>query len=58
MLETMTIPILLKAVEFLFGEGSNILEERRERRKAQQQETTKDKTAAPSPQASTIPRHK
>lgn len=37
MLETIAIPILLKAVEFLFGEGSKILEERRERRKAEQE---------------------
>ncbi len=35
MLETVSIPILLKAVEFLFDEGKKILEERRERRKAQ-----------------------
>lgn len=31
-LQTITIPILLKAVDFLFGEGSEILQERRERR--------------------------
>jgi hypothetical protein len=37
MLETVAIPILLKAVEFLFGEGSKILEECRERRKTQQE---------------------
>ena len=42
MLETIAIPILLKAVEFLFGEGSKILEERRARRKADQ-ETKKEK---------------
>lgn len=35
MLEVVSIPILLKAVEFLFDEGKKILEERRERRKAQ-----------------------
>jgi hypothetical protein len=35
MLETVSIPILLKAVEFLFDEGKKILDERRERRKAQ-----------------------
>jgi hypothetical protein len=35
MFETMAIPILLKAVEFLFEEGKKILEERRERRKTQ-----------------------
>lgn len=31
MIETVAIPILLKAVDFLFGEGSKILEERRKR---------------------------
>lgn len=31
MLETVAIPILLKAVDFIFGEGSKILEERRKR---------------------------
>jgi hypothetical protein len=35
MLETVSIPILLKAVEFLFDEGKKILDERRERRNAQ-----------------------
>lgn len=48
MLETIAIPILLKAVEFLFGEGSKILEERRERRKTQQvNEKGKSETPAP-----------
>lgn len=37
MLETISIPILLKAVDFLFDEGRKILEERRERRKVQQE---------------------
>jgi hypothetical protein len=32
-LETIAVPILLKAVEFIFGEGSKILAERRERRR-------------------------
>jgi hypothetical protein len=35
MLEAAAISILTKALDFLFGEGSKILEERRERRKAQ-----------------------
>ncbi len=43
MLETVAIPILLKAVDFLFGEGSKILGERRERRKADR-EAKKEKT--------------
>jgi hypothetical protein len=33
MLETIHIPILLKAIDFVFDEGRKILEERRERRK-------------------------
>ena len=33
MLEPISIPILMKAVEFLFDEASKILQERRERRK-------------------------
>jgi hypothetical protein len=34
MIEAIQIPILLKAIDFLFDEGRKILEERRERRKA------------------------
>lgn len=34
MLETIHIPILLKAIDFVFDEGRKILEERRERRKS------------------------
>lgn len=33
MIETVQIPILLKAIDFLFEEGRKILEERRERRR-------------------------
>jgi hypothetical protein len=33
MLDTIQIPILLKAIDFIFDEGRKILEERRERRK-------------------------
>ncbi len=34
MLDALELPILLKAIEFVFDEGRKILEERRERRKA------------------------
>lgn len=53
MLETIAIPVLLKAVDFIFGEGSKILEERRERRNAPQQETVKEQpvTTIPPPQS-------
>ena len=34
MIEAIQIPILLKAIDFVFDEGRKILEERRERRKA------------------------
>jgi hypothetical protein len=33
MLDPIQIPILLKAIDFVFDEGRKILEERRERRK-------------------------
>lgn len=36
MLDPIQIPILLKAIDFLFDEGRKILDERRERRKANQ----------------------
>jgi len=36
MIETIQLPILMKAIDFLFEEGRKILEERRERRKAQE----------------------
>lgn len=35
MLDAVQIPILLKAIDFVFDEGRRILEERRERRKAE-----------------------
>lgn len=42
MLDAVQIPILLKAIDFVFDEGRRILEERRERRRAE--------TNAPAPQ--------
>lgn len=54
MLDPIQIPILLKAVDFIFEEGRKILEERRERRKVSEnaaqsevQEAEKDATQAP-----------
>jgi len=44
MLEPIHIPILLKAIDFIFDEGRKILEERRERRK-----TSEANAATPSP---------
>lgn len=35
MIDPTALPFLLKAVDFLFGEGSKILEDRRERRKSE-----------------------
>ncbi len=53
MIETLHIPILLKALDFVFDEGRKILEERRERRKTQEpapadepQQTTEPGTTA------------
>jgi hypothetical protein len=40
MIETLHIPILLKAIDFVFDEGRKILEERRERRKSQETPAT------------------
>jgi hypothetical protein len=37
MIDPTTLPILLKAIDFVFEEGRIILEERRERRKTQEQ---------------------
>ncbi len=36
MIEAIQLPILMKAIDFVFEEGRKILEERRERRKAQE----------------------
>jgi hypothetical protein len=36
MIDPTQLPILLKAIDFVFEEGRKILEERRERRKAQE----------------------
>lgn len=52
MLDTIQIPILLKAIEFVFDEGRKILEERRERRKA---EALAQNDAAPEPAAEITP---
>ena len=55
MLDPIQIPILLKAVDFIFEEGRKILEERRERRKSSEnasksevQEPEKDATQTPA----------
>ena len=52
MIETIQIPLLLKAIDFLFEEGRKILEERRERRKMEAQDQTSE---APEPVAETAP---
>ncbi len=48
MLETTAIPILLKAVSFLFDECQKILEERRERRKQAQPKIEPPKPEVPA----------
>jgi hypothetical protein len=53
MLETIHIPILLKAIDFVFDEGRKILEERRERRKqsaAAQESEPSEPVAAITPE--------
>lgn len=52
MLEPIQIPILLKAVDFLFDEGRKILEERRERRKM---DAVPQSSETPEPAAEIIP---
>ena len=52
MLDPIQIPILLKAIDFVFDEGRKILEERRERRK---QNDTPAKAETPEPQKEIVP---
>ena len=52
MLETIQIPILLKAIDFVFDEGRKILEERRERRKT---EAPAQDSAVTEPEAQATP---
>lgn len=47
MIETIQIPILLKAIDFVFDEGRRILEERRERRKANDAPAKTEETEPP-----------
>jgi len=44
MIDPIQIPILLKAIDFVFDEGRKILEERRERRKANESASAETKT--------------
>ena len=48
MLETVAVPILLQSVNWLFGECSKILDDRRERRKATQHISPSDASAKPA----------
>ena len=49
MLEPIHIPILLKAIDFIFDEGRKILEERRERRKMSAASSTTEPISEPEP---------
>ena len=49
MLEPIQIPILLKAIDFIFDEGRKILEERRERRKTSAASSTTEPITEPEP---------
>ena len=53
MLDPIQIPILLKAIDFIFDEGRKLLEERRERRK---QGVPAQSAEAPQPAAETPPK--
>lgn len=52
MIDAVQIPMLLKAIDFVFDEGRRILEERRERRKA---EANAPKTEAPGSEQEVVP---
>jgi hypothetical protein len=52
MIDPITLPILLKAVDWLFGEGSKILQERRERRRSAQAAGEAETSEAPTPTTS------
>jgi hypothetical protein len=52
MIDPIQVPILLKAIDFVFEEGRKILEERRERRKASESAPKIEKT---EPQKDIIP---
>ena len=54
MLDPIQIPILLKALDFVFDEGRKILEERRERRK-QSEPATAQASEVPEPAAEPAP---
>jgi hypothetical protein len=54
MLETASLPILIKAVDFLFDECKKIMDERRERRKPSKAEPSKPAPAETAPQAGVI----
>jgi hypothetical protein len=47
MIDPTTLPILLKAIDFVFEEGRRILEERRERRKVQEQRSMSEEKSSP-----------
>lgn len=47
MIDAIQIPILLKAIDFVFDEGRRILEERRERRKAEAEEPKAEQETVP-----------
>ena len=52
MIDPMQLPILLKAIDFVFDEGRKILQERRERRKA---ESAVPEKAEPEPVKEIVP---
>ena len=49
MIDPIQLPILLKAIDFLFEEGHKILAERRERRERQKMETLAQNSDQPEP---------
>ena len=49
MMDAVQLPILLKAIDFIFEEGRKILEERRERRKSSNPGASGDEPPTPAP---------
>lgn len=54
MIDAIQLPILMKAIDFVFEEGRKILEERRERRKTQEKQEDAPKAELQAPAGKTV----
>lgn len=55
MIDPIQLPLLMKAIDFIFDEGRKILEERRERRRLQEASPQDDATDAKAPFVEAVP---